>query len=161
MRRIVYLLVGACLALSVGFAGAYFTGRVEVADSMIRAGTVAVSAEPTSAALSIDALAPGAVVTRPLVVVNNGNLPVTVVCTAAKKAGITDFYNALTIRVLTSDGILLYDGALSAMRTTPLPLAAGARTQLQFAVSLPDTAGDDLAGDYTKLSVYVDAEQVH
>ena len=27
MRRIMYLLVGACLALSVGFAGAYFTGH--------------------------------------------------------------------------------------------------------------------------------------
>lgn len=160
MRRLVYLLVGVCLALSVGVAGAYFTARTEVADSMIKGGTVAVSAEPTSAALSIEALAPGSTVTRPLSVVNDGNLPVTVVVSAAKKAGITDFFNALTCRV-TADGALLYEGPMSALRTTAVPVPAGGRTQLQFAVGLPDTVGNDLAGDYAKVSLYVDAEQVH
>ncbi|HEY3317325.1 MAG TPA: hypothetical protein VGK50_02730 [Coriobacteriia bacterium] len=160
MRRILYLLVGACLALGVGLAGAYFTSRAEVPGSVIRAGSVAVSAEPTSAALSIEALAPGAPVTRPLVVVNDGNLPVTVVVTAAKKAGITDFYNSLTCTV-TADGASLYEGSLSALSTTPLAIASGSRAQMQFAIGLPENAGNDLAGDYAKLSLYVDAEQVH
>jgi hypothetical protein len=160
MRRIIYLLVGACLALSVGYAGAYFTARAEVPDSVIRAGSVAVSAEPTSAALSINALAPGATVDRPLVVVNDGNLPVNVIVTAAKKAGITDFFDALTCRV-TADGVALYDGPLSALKTSLLAIAAGSRTQLQFSVGLPDAVGNDLVGDYTKVSLYVDAEQVH
>jgi hypothetical protein len=161
MRRIIYLLLGVCLAASVGVAGAYFTARTEVPDSLIRGGEVAISAEPTSAALSIDALAPGATVERPLVVHNSGNLPVNVVVTGAKKAGITDFFNALTCRVTGPDGTLLYEGLLSAMRTAPVTLPAGARAQLQFGIGLPDTADNDLAGDYAKLSLYVDAEQVH
>jgi hypothetical protein len=160
MRRILYLLVGTLVALSVGVAGAYFTARVEVADSVIRAGSVAVSAEPTSAALAIPSLAPGATASRPLTVVNDGSLPVNIVVTAAKKAGITEFYNALTCRV-TADGVSLYEGALSAVRTTPLALPAGARAQLQFDVGLPETSDNDLAADYTKVSVYVDAEQAH
>jgi hypothetical protein len=109
--------------------------------------------------MSIDALAPGSVVTRTLTVVSDGTLPSRVVVTAAKKAGITAFYDALTVRV-TSAGAVLYEGALSLMRTTPLTLAPGARCQIDFAVGLPATAGNELAGDYAKLTLYVDAEQV-
>jgi hypothetical protein len=158
MKRILVLLVGACLAMSAGVAGAFFTARTEVADSVIRAGTVAISAEPTSAALSIDTLAPGTIATKPLTVVNDGNLPVTVVLTAAKKAGITDFYEALTCRVV-ADGTLLYDGPLTALRTVPVAVAPAARQQLQVSVGLPAEAGNDLVGDYVKVSLYVDAEQ--
>jgi hypothetical protein len=160
MKRILYSLVGAVLALTVGFAGAYFTARVEVADSMIRGGTVQISAEPTSAALSIESLAPGTTATKPLTVRNDGNLPVNVVVTAAKKAGITDFYDALTCRV-TSDGALLYEGPMSTLKSVPLGLPVGGSAPLQFAVSLPETAGNDLAADYAKVSVYIDAEQAH
>jgi hypothetical protein len=160
MKRF-YMFVIACLAtLTIGAAGAYFTGEAQVAENVIKAGTVAISTEPTSAAISIDALAPGATATKPLTVVNDGTLPVSVVVTAAKKAGITDFYEALTCRV-TADGAVVYEGLLSAMRTTPVTLNTGARAQFQFAIGLPATAGNDLAGDYAKLSLYVDAEQVH
>jgi hypothetical protein len=160
MRRIIYLLVGACLALTVGYAGAYFTARAEVPESIIRGGTVAVSAEPTSAALSINALAPGTAVERPLDVINSGNLPVNVVMTAAKKAGISDFYDALACTV-TVDGAALYEGPLSTLKTAPVGITAGGRSHVQFLIGLPETAGNDLSGDYAKLSVYVDAEQVH
>jgi hypothetical protein len=118
-----------------------------------------VSTEPTAAAVSIDALAPGSAVTRTLTVVNDGTLPSRAVVTAVKKAGITAFYDALTVRV-TSAGAVLYEGALGLMRTTPLTLAPGARCQIDFAIGLPATAGNDLAGDYAKLTLYVDAEQV-
>lgn len=159
-KKLITTALGAALALSVGAAGAYFTAQVQVADSVIRAGSVAVSAEPTSAPLSIDALAPGAVANRPLSVLNDGTLPVDVTVTAAKKAGITEFYESLTCRA-TCGGTQLYTGTLSALRTAPLRLAPGARGELKFEIGLPADAGNTLAEDYAKMSLYVDAEQVH
>jgi len=157
-----FLLVTGSLvaALMFGAAGAYFTGQAQVPDNTIKAGAVGISTEPTSSALMIDALAPGTTITKPLTVVNTGDLPVNYVVTAVKKAGITEFYEALTVRV-TADGVSVYDGPMTALRTAPLPLGAGSRAQLQFSVGIPAEAGNELAGDYAKLSLYVDAEQVH
>lgn len=160
MRRIIWFAVGAMLALSVSLAGAYFTGQAQVPDSVIRSGAVMVSAEPTSAALSIDALAPGSVQTRTLAVRNTGTLASDIVVTGSKKAGITDLYNALTCKVMRGEAIV-YDGPLNALRTTPVTLAAGEQGVLRFAVGLPATAGNDLSQDYVRLTLYVDAEQVH
>lgn len=155
------MFVMACYAvLTVGAAGAYFTSQSQTADNVIRAGTVAISTEPTSAAINIDTMAPGATITQPMTVVNSGNLPVSIVVTAAKKAGITEFYEALTCRVI-ADGTAVYDGPLSGLRTSPLQMSPGMRTQLQFAIGLPASAGNELAGDYAKLTLYVDAEQVN
>jgi hypothetical protein len=157
----ILLVVGSLLAaLMFGAAGAYFTGQAQVPENMIKAGAVGISTEPTSSALTIDALAPGTTITKPLTVVNSGDLPVNYVVTAAKKAGITEFYDALTCRV-AADGIAVYDGPIATMKTSPLALPAGSRTQLQFSVGIPATAGNELAGDYAKLSLYIDAEQVH
>lgn len=160
IKHVLTTLTGAALALSIGAAGAYFTAQVQVADSMIRSGTVAVSAEPTSAPLAIDALAPGATEVRTLSVLNDGSLPSDIIVTPSKKAGITEFYNALTCRV-TCGGAELYDGPLSAMRTTPVRIAPGARAEMRYEVGLPATVGNTLANDYVKLSLYVDAEQAH
>ncbi len=160
IRKIAATVTGAVLALSVGAASAYFTAQVQVPDSVIRAGRVSVSAEPTCAALSIEALAPGGTATRSLTVINDGSLPADIVVTASKKAGITEFYEALTCRV-TCGGTELYDGGLSAMRTAPVRLAPAARGELRFDVGLPASAGNSLVDDYVKLSLYVDAEQVH
>jgi hypothetical protein len=159
MRRFVFATFVVLTVMMVGVAGAYFTAQAQVPDSVIRAGSVSVSTEPTAAAISIDALAPGSVVSRTLSVINDGLLPARIVVTAAKKAGITDFYDALTVRV-TSGGSVLYEGALGLMRTAPLTLAPGARCQIDFAIGLPSTAGNDLAGDYARVTLYVDAEQV-
>lgn len=160
LRKALTTAVGAVLALSVGAAGAYFTAQVQVPDSVIKAGQVALSTEPTSAPLAIDALAPGTTASRPMTVVNDGSLPTDVVVTASKKAGITEFYEALTCRV-TCEGTELYDGPLATMRTTALRLAPGARGDLKFDVGLPASAGNTLAEDYVRLSLYVDAEQAH
>lgn len=160
MRRFI-LFIGACFTvLTLGAAGAYFTSQAQVPENMLRAGEVAISTEPTSAAISMDALAPGVTVTKPLTVVNTGDLPLNFIVTAAKKAGITEFYEALQCRI-TGDGTLLYEGPLTALRTTPITLPAGARTQVQVAMTVPATAGNELAGDYVKLTLYIDAEQVH
>ncbi len=160
MKKLVFCTAVLLTVLMVGSAGAYFTAQAQVPENVIKAGTVAVSTEPTAAALSIECLAPGSVVSRPLAVVNDGALPVNVVMTAVKKAGITDFYDALTASVSTS-GTVLFSGALSAMRTTPIVLAPGGRALVDFGIGLPATVGNDLAGDYAKVSLYVDAEQVY
>lgn len=160
IRKVITAAAGAILALSIGAAGAYFTAQVQVADSVIKAGSVAISTEPTSSPLSIEALAPGSTVIRPMSVVNDGSLPVDVIVTASKKAGITEFYEALTCRA-TCGGIQLYEGPLSGLRTTALRMAPGARSDMRFEVGLPATAGNTLAEDYVKLSLYVDAEQAH
>jgi predicted ribosomally synthesized peptide with SipW-like signal peptide len=158
-RVLVYAAIVAAM-LSMGGARAYFTAQTEVKDSVITAGTVAISAEPTSAPLTIDALAPGQTVSRTIEVRNTGTLGCDAVTTAAKKAGITDFWNALQCRV-TCGGIELYNGPLSAMRTEPVRVAAGGSAAITYAVTLPADAGDDLQGDYVKASVYIDAEQTH
>ncbi|MBE0476923.1 MAG: hypothetical protein IBX62_07500 [Coriobacteriia bacterium] len=156
MRRWILPACAALLALTLG-AGAYFTGQAQVPDNIIRAGIVKVSAEPT-AALSVDGLAPGTTAVRPLHVANDGDLPVNVVVTLAKKAGITEFFNALTCRVTEGDAVL-YDGPLSTLRTAPVALQPGRRAEMRFALGLPAEAGNSLAGDYCKVTVYVDAEQ--
>ena len=160
LKRVLFAVVGAVAAVAVGAASAYFTAQVQVADSVIKAGSVSVSTVPTSAPLAIEALAPGTTAARPMSVVNDGSLPVDIVVTASKKAGITEFYDALTCRVLCS-GAPVYDGPLSALRTTPLRLAPGARGEMRFEVGLPAEATNTLAEDYAKVSLYVDAEQAH
>jgi len=160
MKRGFLLACAAALALLLGTAGAYFTGETMVQDNVISAGSVAVSAEPTAAALSIDALAPGQTVTRPLAVANCGTLPCTVVVTGAKKAGITAFYEALECTV-THEGSVVYGGPVTGLRTLPVNIDVGGREELRFTVSLPADVGNDLAGDYVKLTLYVGAEQVH
>lgn len=160
LKRIVAAAVGAALAVSIGAAGAYFTTQIQVADSIVRAGNVAVSAEPTSAPLSIDALAPGQVSVRPFSVTNTGSLASDIIITSSKKAGITEFWDALRCRV-TCAGTEVYDGPMSTLRTAPLRLAPGARADLRFEVSLPTEAGNSLVDDYVRMSLYVDAEQAH
>jgi len=159
-RKLTTTLVGALLALSLGAAGAYFTAQLQVPDSVIRGGTVAVSSEPTTAPLAIDALAPGTTAVRPMTVINDGTLPADIVVTPSKKAGITEFYEALTCRV-TCGGVELYSGPMASMRTAAIRLAPGARGELRFEVGLPADAGNALAADYVRLSLYVDAEQAH
>lgn len=159
-KRFLMTVVGAMLAMTVGAAGAYFTAQVQVPDSIIKAGEVAISTEPTSAPLSIDALAPGCTYVSNVAVTNSGTLSSDVIVTAVKKAGITEFYDALTCKV-SNGGSVLYEGPLSTLRTTPFRIAPGVKSGMAFEVGLPATAGNTLAGDYAKVSLYFDAEQAH
>jgi len=159
MKRLVWVFASVAVAWSLVGAGAYFTDRAEVPDNVVRAGEVSVSTEPTSAALSVVGLAPGATIDRSVSVVNDGDLTENVVLSCAKKAGITDFYNALTCRVI-ADGIAVYDGPLKALKTTPFTIKPGERVSVIVAVSLPAQSGNDLAGAYVRTTLYVDAEQV-
>ena len=161
MRRYLVAACVAALALAgIGQAGAYFTDQVSVADNVITAGALEISCEPTSSALSIPTITPGSAVDRTLTVANDGSLPADIVVTGAKKAGFTAFYEALTCRVLRGDTVL-YEGGLSALRTAATPIPAGGSADLAFEIGLPDDAGNDIQGDYVRLTLYVDAEQTH
>ena len=159
-KRVLFSLVGAIAALSIGAAGAYFTAQVQVADSIIKAGSVAVSTVPTTAPLSVSSLAPGETAVRPLTVVNDGSLPSDVVVSAKKTAGVTEFFNALTVRVSAND-TELYNGSLSALKTAALRIDPGARGDLHFEIGLPAEASNSLSNGYAKVTLYVDAEQAH
>lgn len=156
-RFVAFVMLGLAL-FAVPAAGAYFTAQAEVPDNIVRAGGLAISTEPTSALLCSETMAPGVTVERPLVVRNDGALPAEIVLTAAKKAGITEFYNTLHCRV-TAGALTLYEGPLASMRTATATIAPAARNEYRVAVSLPATATNSLAGDYAKFSLYVDAEQ--
>lgn len=160
MKRLVLVLVGVAIAACAGSAGAYFTGQAEVPENIVRAGAVEVSCEPTSAAICVDSIAPGVVSERSMTVVNSGSLPASLIVTGVKKAGITDFYNALTCQI-AADGAVIYNGPMNTLRTAPFELAPGARAKLTFGIGLPAAAGNDLSGDYVKMSFVVDAEQAH
>lgn len=160
LKRILFTAVGAALALSIGAAGAYFTAQVKVAENVIKAGSVAVSAEPTQAALSIDALAPGGSQSRSLTVANTGALPCDVVITPLKIAGTTALYNALECTVTCGDAAL-YAGPFSAMKTSAVRMAPSTRGEIAFQVGLPEGVGNELAAQYTKVSLVIDAEQAH
>lgn len=160
MKRSLTIASVLLAAVCIGSASAYFTGQAQVPENVIRAGAVAVSAEPTESALSIESLAPGQSTSKPLSVVNTGSLPCSVVITGAKKAGITEFYQALACTV-SHGGTTLYSGPLSALKTDGFVLQPGAKGDLDISVSLPAGAGNTLAGDYVKLTLYVDAEQTH
>ncbi|MHB8762076.1 MAG: TasA family protein [Coriobacteriia bacterium] len=158
MKRVLVYVAIVAAALSAGGARAYFTAQTEVRDNVIRAGTVQLSTEPTSAALSIGALAPGETVSKTIEVKNTGTLAFDAVTTAAKKAGITDFWTALQCRV-SCEGVELYNGPLSAMRTAPVRVPSAGTARLTYSVTLPADAGNSLQGDYVRASIYVNAEQ--
>lgn len=158
MKRGFVVACALVLAGSVGFAGAYFTAQTSVPDNVISAGTVSVAATPATEAISMQNLAPGVSQAKSLTVTNTGSLPVDVSVTEAKKAGITEFYTALQCAA-TSGGQLLYEGALAGMATAPIRLGPGETADVEFAVSIPADAGNNLLEDYVRLTLYVDAAQ--
>lgn len=160
MKRVLVAAAMVAAVLSAGGARAYFTAQTEIKDNVITAGTVAVAVEPTEAALSVGPVAPGQATTRTVEVKNTGALAFDAVTTVAKKAGYTDLWNALTCRVLC-DGAELYNGPLSALRSKPLRVTPGQTAKVEYAIGLPEAAGNDLQGDYVRMSLYVDAEQAH
>jgi hypothetical protein len=100
MKRAVVLACHGLLAGSIGFAGAYFTAQTSVPENVIRAGTVAVRRSAGHwGDLDGEPRARESLQSRVLTVTNTGSLPVDVSVTEAKRAGITEFYNALTCSV--------------------------------------------------------------
>lgn len=159
MKRLLAYAAIIAAMLSIGGARAYFTAQTEVKDNIITVGALTMSVEPTSSALSVDGLAPGEIVSKSIEVRNTGTLDCEAVTSAAKKAGISDLWAALQCRAVC-DGVELYSGPLSTLKTAPVRVQAGRSVRITYSVGLPTTAGNDLQGDYVKASVYVDAEQL-
>ena len=67
----------------------------------------------------------------------------------------------LRVREGAHEGVMLYEGPLSGLSTIPLAVDPGSSVRLDFEVSLPADADNGLAGDYVKMTLYVDAEQAH
>ena len=98
---------------------------------------------PRARRSSIDSLAPGTTAVRPMTVINDGTLAADVVVTPSKKAGITEFYEALTCKVTCGGRRALRRPAGSRCSTAPIRLAPGARGEMRFEVGLPADAGND------------------
>lgn len=162
-RFVRLLLLGLLLAGVVGGSTyAYLNDSATNADNVFRLGTVDVSLEPSSALFNVAALAPGGETTATLAVNNRGTLPYLFTMKARKTAGYTAVFEALTCAVTTvSDDTVIYAGPLSALSSAPRLVAPGATQELCVAVGLPSTAGNELAGDYCKVSFDVAAEQMH
>jgi predicted ribosomally synthesized peptide with SipW-like signal peptide len=161
LKKVLAAAAGAVLAMSIGAASAYFTTQIQVPDNYIQAGKkISVSTEPTSSAIYVDDLVPGAAAVRPLRLENDGDTPVDVRMSVSKKAGYTDFYESLTCKVSHGD-LVLYRGPLAALRTAPLRLAARAQEDLKVEVGFNPAGHNYLPEHYVKLSFVIDAEQAH
>ena len=158
MKKLVLLVCVACLAASVGVAGAYFGVQRSVADNVVTAGKVSVVTDPTVSALVMDDLAPGTADVRWMTVTNDGSLPTDVIVTNARRAGITAFYNVLECTVTNGD-TEIYSGLLSQMQTDPVALAPGESANLGFEIVIPAEANNSFAGDHTRFTLYFDAQQ--
>lgn len=158
MKRIVLLVCVLCIAASAGVAGAYFSAQKLVADNVVRAGSISLAVEPVSSAVSVENLAPGVVEVRRLTVTNDGTLPAGISVTNQRKAGITAFYNVLECAVFHGE-TELYRGLLNEMQTLPVQLVPGESAALDVAVLLPAEAPNSFSGDYTRFTLYVNAEQ--
>ncbi len=146
----------------VGGIYAYFTSSTATTSNLFQTGTVTIGTEPTTAAFNVQSLAPGRSESATIRVNNGGNLDLNYRVTAEKKRGYSTVFNALNARVTDSAGqSILYDGPLSALETSAIPLGAGQGQDLNFIVGLPAEGGNDLQNDYCVVDFVFTGEQAH
>jgi len=163
-RTILLSILALCVVTLFVAAGtyAYFTASTATTSNLFQTGTITIGTEPTSAAFSVQNLAPGRSEAATIRVRNGGNLDFNYRISAEKKKGYSAVYNALTTRIVdTGDGAVLYDGPLSQLATGPVPLAAGRDQRLEFTVGMPSECGNELQDSYCSVDFGFDAEQAH
>ncbi len=172
------------VSLSAGLTSlALFTGSASVDANTFSVGSVVLSTSPTTALVTLTAMAPGDAVTAPLTVSNDGTLAVryaiSSVATNADtkllkdqlvltiKSGVTTCTNA----AYAATGTVLYTGDLDStagkLVGDPAPganagdraLAAGVNEVLCFNVTLPTGTGNPYQGAATTATFTFDAEQ--
>ena len=164
MSRNIHILLAGLLVLGLagGSTVAYLNDSTTNAENIFRVGTVSVGLDPTSTAFDVPTLAPGGQVTETIGVKNDGSLPFAFTMSARKTAGFADVYDALTCTVTSVDATsALYSGALAGLASAPSVVAPGSVKPLMVTVGLPASAGNDISGDYCKVSFDVAAEQQH
>jgi predicted ribosomally synthesized peptide with SipW-like signal peptide len=175
----------AAISLSTGAASlALFTSQATVPANAFTAGTLVLTTSPTTALITLAAMAPGDVVTAPLTVSNTGTLDLRYAATSAAtnadgkglaaalsltiKSGVTTCTNA----GFASSGTQIYSGVLGTVVASPLfgdsaqgaqagdrALAASANEVLCFQASLPIGTGNVLQGATTTATFTFYGEQ--
>jgi hypothetical protein len=165
MRKvwIALLAVGVVAGAPWALTHAIFTDSQTVGSNVFSTGSVDISSSPTSALLSLSAMAPGDKVTAPISVSNAGTLQLRYAMTTSI-SGSTTLSDGLTLAVKSgvttcsdaafgADGTSVYSGTLTAgaignpvsgSDTGDRTLNASASETLCFQVSLPTTATNSL-----------------
>lgn len=183
LRAVAFICVlAAVVAGSAALTAALYTDQQDINGNLFSTGTVHLTTNPTSAALTIPGMMPGDKVTTPITVSNAGSqdLRYAVLSTTTEdtlaggmqlaiKSGVTSCDNA----GFTTDGTSLYGPALlgstggtkvigdAATGVNPgdRNLAAGANEVLCFQASLPLSADNSLEAKTTTATFRFDAEQ--
>lgn len=156
------LMIVVLSSLTVTATRAIFKDSFELDENYFSSGVVDISASPNNAAISMTNMKPGDSVTGIITVANLGSLDFSYDVASKKDAGITDFYNALTARVISGSDVL-YEGLLKDMTNLTSGrrvLAPGASEDLQLTVGLPLDVSSSLSNKYVKLALVFDAEQL-
>lgn len=107
---------------------------------------VDISTCPANGFLKADNIAPGDVINSILRVMNNGNLDFNYTVSSYLESGETALFNELLLQVSDSEG-LLYQGTLREFQDFPLgTISKGRCNDLNFSVTLPKDAGNELQG---------------
>lgn len=179
-KLLVLVLVAGVLAGFASVGSALFTSTASIAANSFSTGTVAISTNPSTAAITFSNMAPADEVTEPIVVSNDGTLDLRYAITASTtdtdtkslmsqlvltiKSGVTDCSNS----GFGTSGLQLYTGELgSGAVGNPLEgadegdrtLAPSANETLCFNVALPVDTGNAFQGATTTATFTFDAEQ--
>jgi hypothetical protein len=184
-RRLLALVL--FIGLTAGFIGvgsALFTSTATIAANAFTSGTVIISTNPTSAAVSFSNMAPGDQTTAPIAITNTGTLDLRYAVTSAAtnadnknlmdalvltiKSGVTDCSNS----GFGSTGTQLYSGVLGSVAgvnvvgnpatgadTGDRTLSASAGEVLCFNVTLPLNTANGYQGASTTATFTFTAEQ--
>lgn len=160
---------------------ALFTDQETVAGNSFSTGTIDLLATPATAVVTAGAMAPGDQVTAPLDIANSGSLELRYSATSTTTEDTLAAQLDLTIKTgvtvcddanWTTDGTIIYSGALGSTGTTTLfgsavqgsqagdrVLAAGANEALCVNVTLPLATGNASQGLTSTATFTFDAEQ--
>lgn len=157
---------------------AVFTDSEANAANVFGSGTIVIDGSPGSAAVTLSNMAPGDSVISPLIITNNGSLPMRyAMSTSTTNADGKNLHNQLelTIRLKTGalcsaeDGVVLYGPAALALgaigsnaqgsQAGDRTLAAAANETLCFKVQLPLSTGNAFQNAATTATFTFDAEQ--
>ncbi len=176
---ILFIVAGLLASLSL-LASALFTSSATVTNNTFTAGTLILTASPTSSALTASNMAPGDQVTAPITVTNGGTLQLRYAMTSSStntdskglaaqmtlqiKSGVT----TCTTAGFGASGTQVYSGTLtSALFGDPTQgqqagdrmLNAGTNEVLCFQATLPFTATNTYQGATTTTTFTFQAEQ--
>ena len=179
-KSLVFLLVAGILATFGLAASALFTAQATVTDNTFTTGTLALTASPTSAAITFSNMAPGDQVTAPITLTNSGTLDLRYAMqTAATNVDNKNLAGQLALKIKTGvttcsnagfdgSGTSVYTGSLDSaaigdpatgQQTGDRSVSASANEVLCFNASLPVDTGNAFQNATTTATLTFSAEQ--